>query len=444
VVAALVGMALAPAALADDWLPHPADATWTYEWTDTVYNTVPTKEKVTVKEQSGANFTLAWTTAEQGNDAKAPTSTGQVAFQESASGLVNTDWSSGFPPAQFPILCASATGCNNSLASTYYLIIWGSRAPVLASPLLRGTSWNATGGAQNDVASENEYVGQEKVSVPAFPEPVLAAKVRSEVSQAGALGDPYGSGIRTVWWVYGVGPVKVTFQHAGPTAPITTSVLVSTNQVPKATPTDQRYWPLAKGLKLRYRWTNTKHLKQASVQDFTLEESVNGSVRYSAKHVSGPIRLAAAYGFTTRSDGTTSLWSVSKSATISPFPPLGPSSAPKAKRRRFATPFDLLVFGFNPVLPAVPVAGQTWKSIVPSRDYTLYGVTGETKVVGFQTVTVKAGTFKNALVVRSTLEQKGFPFGSGTRTAIFAPGKGLVKLTFEHGDGSVSVVELVK
>lgn len=28
------------------------------------------------------------------------------------------------------------------------------------------------------------------------------------MTQAGALGDPYGSGLRTVWWAYGVGPVN--------------------------------------------------------------------------------------------------------------------------------------------------------------------------------------------------------------------------------------------
>ena len=56
---------------------------------------------------------------------------------------------------------------------------------------------------------------------------------------------------------------------------------------------------------------------------------------------------------------------------------------------------------------------------------------------------VPAGTFQ-ALVVRSTLKQTGFPFGSGTRTSWFAPNRGLVKLCFQHGDGSVSTVELVK
>jgi len=63
--------------------------------------------------------------------------------------------------------------------------------------------------------------------------------------------------------------------------------------------------------------------------------------------------------------------------------------------------------------------------------------------VGVQKVKVPAGTF-DALVVASSLKQQGFPFGSGTRTMWFAPGKGLVKLQFRHGDGSTSVVELLK
>ena len=86
---------------------------------------------------------------------------------------------------------------------------------MLAEPLLRGTRWTAQGGADNDVASDNRYLGREKVMVPAFPQGVEAAKVRSLITQAGALGDPFGSGARTVWWVRGVGPVKVELSHAG-------------------------------------------------------------------------------------------------------------------------------------------------------------------------------------------------------------------------------------
>ena len=70
----------------------------------------------------------------------------------------------------------------------------------------------------------------------------------------------------TVWWVYGVGPVKVEFDHAGSNAPVTRSVLVSTNQTPKPPPPDTRWFPATKGMKLRYRWTNPKHLPKPSVQ----------------------------------------------------------------------------------------------------------------------------------------------------------------------------------
>ena len=388
VVAFLATLAFAPSALADDWLPHEKDATWTYEWTDSVYNTTPTKEKVTVKDVVGPSFTLAWTTLEQGNDSAAPTSVGTVAFQETSAGLLNTDWSSTPPPSAFPVLCAVVSGCNNSLSSTYYNIIWGTRAPVLAAPLLKGTSWTSTGGAQGDVTSTSDYVGVEKVTVPAFPDGVLAAKVRSEVTQAGAIGDPYGSGIRIVWWVYGVGPVKVTFEHAGGSAPIATSVLVSTNQTAKALPPDGRYFPLVKGAKLKYSWTNTKHLKKASVQEIMTDEVANGSARFSVKHLSGPIRVAGAYGFTMRGDGATNIWAITKSASLVKFPALGPGGVPKERRRRFTTPFDLMLYGFNPILPAYAIPGTAWGSKVPSRDFSVFGVTGTTKVLGHRSIKV--------------------------------------------------------
>ena len=100
-------------------------------------------------------------------------------------------------------------------------------------------------------------------------------------------------------------------------------------------------------------------------------------------------------------------------------------------------------FGFNPILPAYPAAGDTWAAATSGRDFEAYGVTGTTKVLGVQSVSVPAGTFK-ALAVQTKLTQAGFPFGSGTRTMWFAPGKGLVKILFRHGDGSVSQIVLVR
>ncbi|MGZ4388223.1 MAG: hypothetical protein ACXVZL_02455 [Gaiellaceae bacterium] len=432
-------------ALADgSWLPHPADATWTYAFTDSVYSPAQTKEKVTVKDQKGPSFTLAWTTDGLDNAADALTSSGTVSFQETTGGLINTNWTSTPPPPEFPILCAAVAQCGNSLASTYYNVIWGGRVPVLAEPLLQGAAWSATGASQNDVGSSSEYLGTETITVPAFKDPVVAAKVRSDITQAGALGDPYGSGVRTIWWVYGVGPVKIEFDHAGGgKAPVTTSTLVSTSLTPLPPPSDVDYFPLTKGLTGTYRWTNKKHLKQPEVVSASIDAVVNGSAQITVKSISGPIKLSGGYGYTRRIDGVTNIWGTTKAASLAKFPPLGPKSASAAKRRHFFTPFDLMDFGFNPLLPAYPKAGDSWSGAASGRDFEVFGVTGTSTVLGVQTVKVPAGTFQ-ALAVRSVLVQAGFPFGSGTRTSWFAPGHGLVKLVFSHGDHSVSTVELLK
>jgi hypothetical protein len=440
-VCALVALAIAPSASADPWLPHPADATWTYQWTDTVYAPKPTTEKVTVKDQKKSSFTLAWTTDGLSNPDGAITSSGTVSFQETNTGLVNTTWTSTPPPPQFPVLCAAAASCPNALSSVYYNVIWGSRSPALAGPLLRGLVWAGTGGAAGDVAGVSTYVGTESITVPAFRVPVTAAKVQTQITQVGALGDPYGSGLRTTWWVYGVGPVRVEFLHSG--GAVTTAVLQSTNQAVLPSPGDLDYFPLTKGLNLTYRWTNPKHLPTPEVQKFTIDAAANGSGRFTAKSLSGPLKIAGTYGFSMRNDGLTNLWGRTQSATLLKFPKLGPAGAPAAKRNHFITPFDLMIFGYNPLLPAYPATGNTWSVSKPSLDFATYGATGKSKVLGVQSVTVPAGTFQ-ALVVRSTLVQAGFPYGSGTRTCWFASGKGLVKLVFAHGDHSTSTVVLVK
>jgi len=444
-ITALAALALAPgASAADNWLPHSDNATWTYQWSDTTYSDAPTTEKVTVKSSKGTNFTLAWTTDGVDNPDGAVDTAGTVSFQESNNGIVNTDWSSTPPPAGWPVLCASASSCGNALTSAYYNVIWGSRNPVLQEPLVQGMTWTSSGGAGNDVSSTSTYLGQAPVTVPAFDQPVTAARVRTTISQAGAIGDPYGSGTRTIWWVYGVGPVKIVFDHAGGNkAPTTTVMLLSTNQTPAPPPTDVDYFPFTKGQTLTYRWTNSKYLTKPEVQQFKVDAVVNGSARFTVKDVSGPIKVAGSYGFSKRLDGVTNLWGNTQSATLLKFPPLGPSFAAPSNRRHIVTPFDLMTFGFNPVVPAYPAAGDTWSADQPSRDFTTYGVTGQAKVLGVQTVKVPAGTF-HALAVVTNMTESKFPYGSGLRETWFAPGKGLVKLVWKHADGSVSTVELLK
>jgi hypothetical protein len=256
----------------------------------------------------------------------------------------------------------------------------------------------------------------------------------------GAIGDPYGSGVRTVWWVYGVGPVKLVFRHAGGAgAPVTTAVLTSTDLRPQVPPSDLDYFPLRLGLGGTFRWTNAKHLKTPELQSFKVDQASNGSARVSVSSVSGPIKTKGEYYFTLRAGGLSNLAGAASAATLLKLPPLGPASAPAARRRHFFTVFDLMNFGFNPVLPPYGEPGATWSSSRDASDFDVYGVTGSSRVLGVRRVTVPAGSF-SALVVRTTLKQPGFPWGSGVRTSWFAPGKGLVKLVFQHGDGSVSQV----
>jgi hypothetical protein len=424
----------------DQWLPHPDAATWDWSWSDSDYQTSPVREHMTVTGREGTTFTLSWT---QTNAASGSTPTGaEMLFQQTDAGLVNRDYKGTPPPSQFPILCATAgPTCGNTLAGPFWMLIWGTRSPTLSEPLLKGTRWSSLGGASSDVASTNRYVGRATIKVPAFPKRIRTAKVVSEVTQAGAIGDPYGSGLRTVWWARGVGPVRIVFRHTG--GEVTRAELRATSLLPRPLPSDANLLPLNRGDHATFRWRNSRYMRAWSRQRFDVSQVVNNSARVDVKHLSGPINVAGSYTFATRLSGVTHLSGFTKAATRSRFPNLGPRDLPSDQRRRFFTPFDLMVFGFSPVVPVYPVKGETWRSSRDDRDWKVFGVTGRSKIVGTRKVKTPAGRFK-AVVVTSTLRQKGYRFGSGKRTMWFAPGKGLVKLKFRHADRSVSTVERLK
>lgn len=439
-VAACALAASAPAS-ADDWLPHPANATWRYDWTDTTYDQSGTVENVVVQQQSGASFTLAWADAANQPPGAGSSSfqcpqnadIGTMSFQDTSSGLLNTNWNSCPPPPNMPILCASGASCANSLSSTLYDVIWGNRVPVISEPLLQGTTWNATGGARNEVSSTSQYLGMHVAKVPAFPTGVVAAVVRTNLALGGTPGDDYGSGIRTTWWVRGVGPVLVQFDHVD--GSVTTAELLSTNLRPDPVLPDADYFPLKQGQSGRYELTNSRYLRQPEIERVQVAAVANRTARVAVKSVSGPMRVAGQYGFSLRLDGLRNIWGSTSAATLLKLPRLGHS-------RHFFTPVDLMTYGFNPMLPAYPQPRQSWGS-GNLRDLAVYGVTGRTTVVGVGTVRVPAGTFR-ALELRSVLTQRGYRFGSGVRTMWLAPGRGLVKLVFQHGDGSTTLVQLLK
>ena len=227
---AVLALTLGGVARADDWWPHPDDATWTYAVDGQPLQPDLTKEKVTVKGQKGKAFTLTWTTKDQGNSGDSPLSFGDMAFQETTAGLINTGWASNPPPPDFPILCPQIGGCNNSLASTMYYLIWGSRSPVLAVAAPAGDDVAGHGRRAERRVEHVELRRDARRQGSCVPDGSSPRRCEPRSTQAGALGDPYGSGVRTVWWVFGVGPVKMTFEHAGGAdAPVTTSELQATN-----------------------------------------------------------------------------------------------------------------------------------------------------------------------------------------------------------------------
>jgi hypothetical protein len=435
------GVAAAPGA-ADEWFPHPSSATWTYNWKDTEYNPAGTTESVTVpsgNSSSVCGWNLAWTGTTQVplSGGSGPTisqpDNGTVCFLDQTSGLSNTNWSASAPPLNEPSLCANPSSCADSLGSTMFDVIWGSRNPVISEPLLQRTTWNATGGGRGNVTSTNQYLGMQVVKVPAFPKGVVAAAVRSQIALAGTPGDDYGSGIRTTWWAHGVGPVKVVFDHVD--GAVTTATLNATNLMPTTPAPDADYFPMTVGATNTYRWTNNKHMTQPETETVQVAAAANRSARLSVRSVSGPIRAAAAYVFSDRLSGLRITYGSSSAATLLKFPPIG-------RGRHFFNPIDLMQYGFGPVLPAYGVPGTTWRS-GNAYDFNIFGVTGTSRVLGVSTVRVPAGRF-SALEVRSTLTQKGYRYGSGVRTMWFAPGRGLVKLTFAHRDGSTDTVTLIK
>lgn len=430
--------AAAATAPTDRWLPNPPGATWVYGWSDNEFSNVTTFERYTVAERGDAFVQLQWSTEGENTDPGAIQSAGLIDYRYTSAGLINTNWSSTPPPPQFPVLCPNPTGCGNSLAGAHYQLIWGSRTPLLQEPLVRGAEWESLGGQNSDVASRSRYMGRERVVVPAFPAGVLAAKVETEITQAGSVDDEYGSGVRTTWWVFGVGPVKSVFRHSSGAQSFVD--LHATSLGAKALPTDVALLPFRRGQIARFRWTNSRHMRRASVQDVAVTAVERNSARMDVREVSGPITVQGTYVFSSGREGVRNLTVSARSAVRASLPSTGPRGRPSSRRRKLRTPIDLMIHGFNPVVTAYPVKGTAWEPEAGGADRRIYGVTGKSTALGFQRVKTPAGRY-TAFAVRSTLKQPGFPFGSGVRTMWFAPGVGLVKLVFKHGDGSVSTVQ---
>ena len=212
VVAAFV---VVPNGLAAGWLPHAADATWTYKWTDSVYSPTPTTEKRDGQGHEGRDVHARV----DDRRVEQPRRRGQHHRPGRLPGDERRPRQHRLDEQRSAAVVARALCHARGLPQrAFERVLQRDLGLALARPrraAAPGHDLAGTGGAQNDVSAASTYLGTEQITVPAFQGPVTAAKVRSTITQAGALGDPYGSGTRTTWWVYGVGPVKIEFQHAG-------------------------------------------------------------------------------------------------------------------------------------------------------------------------------------------------------------------------------------
>ena len=150
----------------------------------------------------------------------------------------------------------------------------------------------------------------------------------------------------------------------------------------------------------------------------------NNTAQVDVKHLSGPIAVAGSYLFATRLSGCRLLSGATKAATRAKFPELGPRGASRADRLRFYTPFDLMVFGFNPILPVPADKGVLWRSSREGRDWKLFGVTGVSRVIGTnRRLRTPSGLFRTT-VVRSRLTQTWLPLRERDADELVRVGQG--------------------
>ena len=443
---ALRRLAFAPEGLADDlWFPHPADATWTLQVVqNSVYATTPTTEKVTVKSQKSPTFVLAWTTdgrkqlhrrdhLERHDDLRGSRPGHLRRLVEHAA------------PGHVPALLRFRHELRE-LDGKHTIFPDLGLAEAAASGAAQSSTWTSTGGATRTTCQKApHFPWRAQNHGPRLPRARRGRWGTDADRQAGAQGDPYGSGTRTVWWSLRRRPLMITFQHAGRRQSARDDVDPAEHE-PQAAATAWRHrlLPLHEGLKLTYSWTNTETPAHTRGQTFTVDAVVNNTRPFS-RYRTSPAR----YGqedrrLSKRASGVTDLWGTTSSATLLKFPPLGPArSSGLNQQNHFVTPFDLPNFGFQPGPPphTRPRARKWSSEPVEQRLLDLRRHRHRNRDRR-QTAKVPVSSFQ-ALVVRSTLKQPGFPYGTGTR-CWFAPAEGLVKLVFAHGDGSVSTVVLLK
>ena len=168
-----------------------------------------TTEKVWVASTAARTFTLGWTSADKslGNPRARSRAPGRCSFQDTGRASSTREWSSTPPPAttsrsSAPTPSELRQQPREHLLQRHLGQRARRRSPSRSSSASRG---RAAAARATTSRSTNKVVGLETVTVPAFKRKLLAVRVDSRDHREG--GDAFGSGTRTVWWVWGIGPV---------------------------------------------------------------------------------------------------------------------------------------------------------------------------------------------------------------------------------------------
>ena len=143
------------------------------------------------------------------------------------------------------------------------------------------------------------------------------------------------------------------------------------------------------------------------MQDFDGRPGLERLGARDVKSVSGPIKVAGAYGFTLRNERADEHLGHDPGRVAREVPAARAESLPESKRPPLLHAVRPHGLRLQPGLPRVsrrrPTAGTARR---PDATSSVYGVTGKAELLGLQTVKVPAGKFQ-AIVVRTTLKQNG-------------------------------------
>ncbi len=187
-----------------------------------------------------------------------------------------------------------------------------------------------------------------------------------------------------------------------------------------ATSYPNSYFPLQVRNQWVYSWTNNVYAISPISETVVVTEAVSSEYKLHAYNDKG------ADGQFTTSTATDYLWTWYGTMGWNPFP----------------LPLHMVLMYLQvppKMFPASFQDGDNWTGtgIIAGTVYT--GTT--TVITSAATVSAGGRTYNNALQIHTVITGP-HPFGAGTRDTWFAPNVGLVRLVYNHNDGSVTTIEL--